>query len=243
MNAAEAAQDKLERDEGTRDRKALEAAYRAERAAIIEANRQQVQKVKRETDQSLIHEAIAWAEERRAGSAAMRKQERSQVQEHKRRNKQELIDEALAKKEKVLETRQGVKSAQEKLLHKKKGHAAKVCTCAQGSVDESPRGDNEGPLSTSTIRKTPRAPISLPLLSQPCVLTCLLCRFASLVQERANDYLVEQEKIRTLAEKKQQHQAVYAKKYASQSMAQSWAGASTLRRGGPKRDGSPGSPS
>ena len=50
-------------------------------------------------------------------------------------------------------------------------------------------------------------------------------------KERNNDYLVEQEKLRVAASKKKQHQDVYAKKYAKQDLAQSWAGASTLRRG------------
>lgn len=50
-------------------------------------------------------------------------------------------------------------------------------------------------------------------------------------KERNNDYLVEQEKLRVAASKKKQHQEVYAKKYAKQEMAQTWAGASTLRRG------------
>ena len=59
-------------------------------------------------------------------------------------------------------------------------------------------------------------------------------------QERDNDYLVQQEKIRVLAAKKRQHQAVYKKKYASGQHAQAWTGASTLRRQGPKREASPG---
>ena len=58
-------------------------------------------------------------------------------------------------------------------------------------------------------------------------------------KERDNDYLVQQEKIRTLAHKKRQHQEVYGKKFADGEVASTWLGASTLRRGGPKKDLSP----
>jgi len=58
-------------------------------------------------------------------------------------------------------------------------------------------------------------------------------------KERDNDYLVQQEKIRSLASKKQQHQTVYGKKYAPAEIASEWVGASTLRRGGPARASSP----
>lgn len=54
---------------------------------------------------------------------------------------------------------------------------------------------------------------------------------AHAAKERDNDYLVQQAKIRDLAVKKRQHQAVFEKKYAPADMAQSWTGASTLRRG------------
>ena len=87
MNAAEAAQDKLEREEGTRDRKAVEAAYRKEREETLAAKREQVKKVKQQTDQSVVEEALAWAAQKREQAAAARRQQRAELQEAKRKGK------------------------------------------------------------------------------------------------------------------------------------------------------------
>ena len=48
--------------------------------------------------------------------------------------------------------------------------------------------------------------------------------------ERANDYLVEQEKLRVLAQKKQDHKEVYRKRYASAKAAATWEQTPTLAK-------------
>ena len=178
MNAAEAAQDKLEREEGTRDRKAVEAAYRKEREETLAAKREQVKKVKQQTDQSVVEEALAWAAQKREQAAAARRQQRAELQEAKRKGKESFVNRAQGVKGQVNAMKEHAREVQGSVLKEKKAHAAK---------------------------------------------------------ERDNDYLVQQEKIRVLASKKQQHQNVYGKKYAPAEMAESWVGASTLRRQGKLR--------
>ena len=182
MAANEAAQDKLERDVGTKDKNEREAAARAEKQAVYEANRQQVLKVKKWTDPSVIEEALAWAAQKREAAAAARKREQEALAARKKENKEKFLNNASKIKEGVANIKSNAKAVQSQVLTQKKAHAAK---------------------------------------------------------ERDNDYLVQQEKIRTLASKKRQHQEVYGKKFAAGELAASWLGASTLRRGGPKRDASP----
>ena len=181
MSKNEAAQDKLEREEGTRDRKAVEAAYKAEREETLAEKREQVAKVKRETDQSVVVEALAWAAQKREAAAEARRKQKEELVAARRQNKDDFIAGAHGVKGQVNAMKQNARDVQGQMHKQKKEHAAK---------------------------------------------------------ERDNDYLVQQEKIRVLASKKQQHQAVYGKKYASQEMAESWVGASTLRRGA-KVPGSP----
>ena len=182
MAANEAAQDKLERDVGTKDKNEREAAARAEKQRVLEANRQQVQKVKKWTDASVIEEALAWAAQKREAAAAERRKQQEETQARKKENKEKFLSQAGAIKEQVNSIKQSAKQVKSNVLSQKKAHAAK---------------------------------------------------------ERDNDYLVQQEKIRTLAHKKRQHQEVYGKKFADGEVASTWLGASTLRRGGPKKDLSP----
>ena len=180
MNAAEAAQDKVEREEGTRDRKAVEAAFRKEREETLAEKRAQVAKVKKMTDQSVVEEALAWAAQKREQAAAARREQRAALVDARKRGKDEFVSMAQGVKGQVNAMKENVKAVHGQVLKQKKDHAAK---------------------------------------------------------ERDNDYLVQQEKIRVLASKKQQHQNVYHKKYAPVEMAQSWVGATTLRRGGKVKDG------
>ena len=95
---------------------------------------------------------------------------------------------------------------------------------------------------TASSARTARARVSM-LLCAPCrdsarrspapraLIRILAGKKAHAAKERDNDYLVQQAKIRDMAAKKRQHQAVFEKKYAPAEMAQSWTGASTLRRG------------
>lgn len=182
MNVAEAAQDKLEREEGTRDRKAVEAAFKAEREATLEAKRQQVQKVRQMTQPSIIEEALQWAAEKREKAAEARREEKAKLQEARRGVQESHLNYSKDIKSQVNAVKENVKAVQDEVLKAKQAHASK---------------------------------------------------------ERDNDYLVQQEKIRVLADKKRAHQNVYQHKYASHTAAASWVGASTLRRGGPKRDVSP----
>ena len=174
MDKAEAAQDKAERAEGTRDRKAIEAAYKAEREAIMTANREQVQKVKKMTDPALIKESKEWAKDKLTGGAAQLKKQKEDLVAARQRVKESHLQKAAQIKGGVAEMKQRARDVQGHVLSEKKQHAAK---------------------------------------------------------ERDNDYLVQQEKIRVLASKKQQHQSIYGKKFAPTNMAQNWTGASTLRRG------------
>lgn len=179
MDKAEAAQDKLEREEGTRSRKEIEAAFKKERAENLEENRQKVAKVKRETDPALLDASKAWAAEKRTGGAANLRKQKQDLVEGRKRVKESHLEKAAAIKGDVNAMKANAKNVQQGVLDQKKQHAAK---------------------------------------------------------ERDNDYLVQQEKIRVLASKKQQHQAVYGKKFADGNLAQSWTGASTLRRGAKLRD-------
>jgi hypothetical protein len=183
MNASEAAQDKLEREEGTRERKAVDAAFRAEREQTLQAKREQVARVKKSTDQAIVEEALAWAANKRETAAEARRKQRAELQEKRSQGKESFVAMAHSVKGQVNAMKENARAVQNNVLQKKKEHAAK---------------------------------------------------------ERDNDYLVQQEKIRVLASKKMQHQNVYGKKYAPSAMAESWVGASTLRRGGPARGvGSP----
>ena len=184
MNANEAAQDKVEREEGTKERKRIEAAFKQEREENLAENREKVKKVKAETDQAIVEEALAWAAQKREAAAEARRKQRLELIEARKANKEGFVEGAKGIKSGVNAMKENARAVQGEVLKKKKEHASK---------------------------------------------------------ERDNDYLVQQAKIRTLASKKQQHQAVYGKKYAPQEKADSWKGASTLRRGA-KVPGGGGSP-
>ena len=174
MAKAEAAQDKLEREEGTRDRKAVEAAFRAEQERTLAYKKSQVAKVKAETAQSIVEEALSWAAKKREAAAEARRKQQALLKERKESNKQSFVASAHGIKGQVNSMKENVKVVKGAMLNERKAHAAK---------------------------------------------------------ERDNDYLVQQSKIRMLASKKQQHQAVYGKRYAPSDVATIWTGASTLRRG------------
>lgn len=186
MNANEAAQDKLERDEGTRDRKAVEAAFKLEKEQTLAKKRAQVAAIKKSTDPAVVEEALSWAAQKREAAA-----------EKRRKDKQDLLD-----------ARRAVKEGHMNMAKDVRGHVM-------------------------AVRENARA-ISSQILAK---------KKEEARKERDNDYLVQQEKMRMLANKKQQHQSIYSKKFATAEVAQSYAGASTLRRGGPATFGltSPGS--
>ena len=178
MNANEAAQDKLERDEGTRDRKAVEAAFKLEKEQTLAKKRAQVAAIKKSTDPAIVEEALSWAAQKREAAAEKRRREKEDLIAARRAVKDGHMNMAKDVRGQVIAIRENARAVASQVLAKKKEDARK---------------------------------------------------------ERDNDYLVQQEKMRMLASKKQQHQSVYSKKYAAAEVAQSWAGASTLRRGGPAR--------
>jgi len=148
---------------------------------------------------------------------------REQVAKVKKETDQSVVEEALAwaaqKREAAAEDRRKQRAElQDARRQKKQGHV-EMAKGVKGQVNQ--------------MKENARS-VQGSLLQQ---------KKAHAAKERDNDYLVQQEKVRVLASKKQQHQTVYQKKYAPTDMAASWVGASTLRRGGPARGGSPsGSP-
>ena len=152
----EAAQDKLEREEGTRARVALEKAFKEERAAIIRANREKVQAVKKMTDPSLISSSQEWAKQVRTGAAEDKRKQVSALKSRKRQNKQGHLDRANAIKQQVKQVKEAAREVQRQLHEKKKKAAG---------------------------------------------------------NERANDHLVEQQKLRVLAQKKREHKGTRACAY------------------------------
>jgi len=163
MDAGEAAQDKREREEGTRDRIAILEAYKKEQQRIMEDNRAKVSAVKKMTDPAIIKSSKEWALRTRAGSAEEKRKQVLTLQEKRKGNREGHLDKARRIKGGVAEGRQKAKEVQKALHEKKKLNAG---------------------------------------------------------EERANDYLVEQEKLRVLAQKKKDHEEVYKKRYASTTAAQ-----------------------
>lgn len=174
MDRAEDAQDKLERDEATRDRLAVEAAFKKEREAVLAAKREKVQSVKQMTAPEHIAASKAWASKQRIGSAEDKRKQMLALKSQRRRVKEGHLERARSIKGQVGQIRENAKAVQA-ALHEKKKHNA------------------DG--------------------------------------ERANDYLVEQEKLRVLAQKKKDHAAVYAKRYAAEKAAKKWEATPLLAKG------------
>ena len=101
MNLAEAAHDKLERDDGTRERVAIEKAYMEEREATLEMNRKKVAAVKKATDPALIEKALAWATQKRTGSAEDKRRHQAGVAQERQKNRAEHLAKARATKAQV----------------------------------------------------------------------------------------------------------------------------------------------
>ena len=58
---------------------------------MYEANRQQVLKVKKWTDPSVIEEALSWAAQKREAAAAARKREQEALAARKKENKEKFL--------------------------------------------------------------------------------------------------------------------------------------------------------
>lgn len=165
MDKEEADQDKREAAEGTAARRAVEAAFKAEREEILMQKRAKVKRVKDETDPSRAGGAVEWASLRRAEQAAAERAAKRELMAERRRLRQQHLNDAGQKKQAARAVVEAAKQVRADILANKQSAAGK---------------------------------------------------------ERANDYLVQQEKLRRLADNKQEHAEVYAKKYASAEQLKEW---------------------
>lgn len=125
MDKAEADQDKLEAAEGTAARRAVETAFKAEREEILRRKRAKVKRVKAETDQSIVGQAVQWAGMRRAEMAAAERDQKRVMMEERRRLRDKHLSEALKGKRQAQQVVAAAKQVRADMLAEKRKSAGK----------------------------------------------------------------------------------------------------------------------